>query len=297
MASMQNLDLKLMKTFAAIVECDGFSAAQYRLNVSLSTISSTMSQLESRLGFKVCERGRRGFELTEGGKVVYEEWQKTSRSIDAFIQAVESFKGEMRGHVTIAADDFFVSNVRCPIYKVVRDFARKAPNVTLKIEIVSPPEMEKALLDNEVNIAIGPFQEASPAINLSKVYLEKQLLCCGRGHPAFETTNPEKLANIVRESEYIGRSYADVTSLNVNTELKKSTSASNTEAILVMVLTGRFLGYIPRHACENWIASNELRALPVDRYSYDTPIYTAYRKDHNDPRVKLFLDCASRIVG
>ena len=64
---VQDTDLKLLRIFETIVRCGGFAAAQPILNIGASSISEYMSQLETRLGLRLCERGRAGFRLTEEG--------------------------------------------------------------------------------------------------------------------------------------------------------------------------------------------------------------------------------------
>ena len=64
MIQLYDVDLKLLRVFETIVKCGGFSAAQAALNVGQSTISEQMTQLEARLGVKLCQRGRSGFRLT-----------------------------------------------------------------------------------------------------------------------------------------------------------------------------------------------------------------------------------------
>ena len=62
---LNQFDLRLLQIFTVIVDCGGFSAAQVRLGMSQSTISGKMSDLETRLGVRLCQRGRSGFRLTE----------------------------------------------------------------------------------------------------------------------------------------------------------------------------------------------------------------------------------------
>ena len=182
---LPDIDLKLLRIFNAIVKNGGFSAAQYDLNMSLPAISSAMTQLEGRLGFKLCERGRGGFQLTEGGVVVHRELQTLFSSIDAFQGRVQDFKGDMHGQITIAVDDAIITNVRCPLNRIIRRFVREAPGLDLTLLIMSPPNMEKALLENRLNIAVGPFRQISDALESVPLHSETQLLCCGTGHPAF----------------------------------------------------------------------------------------------------------------
>ncbi len=81
---LQDMDLRLLRVYKAIVESGGFSAAQVELNVSRSTISASMSDLETRLGLKLCKRGRSGFSLTSAGSQVYDTTLQLLNSMDVF---------------------------------------------------------------------------------------------------------------------------------------------------------------------------------------------------------------------
>ena len=72
MNNVHDVDLKHLRVFAAVVECGGFTAAENMLDINCSTISKAMSDMESRLGVRLCNRGRGGFELTEEGEKLYQ---------------------------------------------------------------------------------------------------------------------------------------------------------------------------------------------------------------------------------
>ena len=56
-----DVDLRLLRVFLAVADAGSFSGAQAQLNVGGSTISLHMRELEKRVGFRLCERGRGGF--------------------------------------------------------------------------------------------------------------------------------------------------------------------------------------------------------------------------------------------
>ena len=61
------MDLRLLRIFKSVVECGGMTAAELELNISASTLSRHMKDLEERLGLVLCRRGRAGFTLTPEG--------------------------------------------------------------------------------------------------------------------------------------------------------------------------------------------------------------------------------------
>jgi DNA-binding transcriptional LysR family regulator len=293
--SLHDADLKLLQVFAHVVEAGGLSPAQYGLNMSLSAISAAISNLETRLGFRLCDRGRGGFQLTEGGHLVYEELRPLSQAIGTFTRSVEAYNGDMHGQFSIAMDDAIMTNLRCPIYKVIQKFAAQAPEISLNIAIMSAPQMERALLNNELNIAIGPFRELSAALKAETVYVERQLLCCGRAHPAFDLEDEQEIEQAVTKARYSERSFDDRDKTQPHGLFTSAATAATMEAMLGMVLSGLYLGYLPRHACEPWIENGELKSILPKVYAYDTDIKLASRKGHGDKRVELFLKTLAEV--
>ena len=90
LSQLRDLDLQLLRLFVTVVESGGFSAAQGELGIGQSTISTQMAKLETRLGFRLCERGKAGFRLTPKGEQVLAATRK-------LFGAIETFKGEAQG--------------------------------------------------------------------------------------------------------------------------------------------------------------------------------------------------------
>ena len=67
LGQLHDPDLHLLRLFVTVVEAGGFSAAQGVLGLSQPSISQQMARLETRLGYRLCSRGKRGFALTDGG--------------------------------------------------------------------------------------------------------------------------------------------------------------------------------------------------------------------------------------
>src|SRR5450830_28037 len=84
LSNVFDLDIRLIRVFLAVVDSHGVSAAQSRLNVGQSTISAQLGVLETRLGFRLCERGRAGFKLTAKG-------EKFADSARRMIEALSEF--------------------------------------------------------------------------------------------------------------------------------------------------------------------------------------------------------------
>lgn len=62
--------LKRMSVFAKVVEFGSFTAAR-QLQMSVSSISQTVSKLEDELQVKLLNRSTRSIGLTEAGRIYY----------------------------------------------------------------------------------------------------------------------------------------------------------------------------------------------------------------------------------
>src|SRR5579863_293973 len=69
---VSNSDLTSLAVFRSVVEHRSFLGAQVALGLSQSAVSFHIKGLEQRLGFRLCRRGRSGFELTDRGAIVYD---------------------------------------------------------------------------------------------------------------------------------------------------------------------------------------------------------------------------------
>lgn len=64
--------LKRMSVFAKVVEFGSFTAAARQLQMSVSSISQTVSKLEDELQVKLLNRSTRSIGLTEAGRIYYQ---------------------------------------------------------------------------------------------------------------------------------------------------------------------------------------------------------------------------------
>ncbi|MGC1427260.1 MAG: LysR family transcriptional regulator, partial [Albidovulum sp.] len=111
--TIADVDIKLLRVFCTIVECGGFSQAQTELNLSRSTISTHMANLETRLGFRLCRRGRAGFALTARGGAVYEASRAMLSSIDAYHGQIGQLRERIVGEIAIGVVDNLITNPEC----------------------------------------------------------------------------------------------------------------------------------------------------------------------------------------
>ena len=90
-------DLRSLAVFRAVVEHKSFLGAQIALGLSQSAISFHIKALEDRLGFKLCRRGRSGFDLTDRGAIVHERSKALFLALNAFESDIGTLKNRITG--------------------------------------------------------------------------------------------------------------------------------------------------------------------------------------------------------
>jgi DNA-binding transcriptional LysR family regulator len=150
MSRLDTVDLRLLRVFATVVETRGFTAAQTVLNVTASTISNQISALETRLGVKLCQRGRAGFKLTEDGEQIFSEAQKLFAAIDSFDLRASALRAHIRSNLIIGLVDNIVTDSNAKIAELLRQFTASVRDVQLAIVVKAPNELLRDLLDEKI---------------------------------------------------------------------------------------------------------------------------------------------------
>ena len=105
MRQLLDFDLRLIRIFRVIVEAQGLAGAQVVLNLSQSRISTSLAELEARLGVRLCRRGRAGFALTDAGRSVYEASHDLFEAVDRFCNSAGTVSLNLKRVVKLGAVD------------------------------------------------------------------------------------------------------------------------------------------------------------------------------------------------
>jgi DNA-binding transcriptional LysR family regulator len=298
MARLDTVDLRLLRVFAAVVESRGFTAAQTVLNVSASTISNQIAALETRLGVKLCQRGRAGFKLTEDGTTIFSEVQKLFSAIDGFDMRATALRAKVRGTLTIGLVDNTITDPQSDLGALFRQFTASRGDVQLNIEVKSPNELLRDLLEGKLHAAIGSFPKILLGLTYTKLYDEAHFFYCGRRHPFFALKPAQVSLDMVARQRLVSRGYwGSRDTKHIRTE-HASATVNNMEAAARLILSGEYLGYLPEHFARGWVERGEMKALRPEELSYLAPFEIAYDQAKLSlPAVKLFTSLAISLLA
>lgn len=286
-------DLHLLRVFRAVVRCGGLSAAEAELNIGRSTISRQLKDLEIRLGATLCRRGRSGFALTDEGTRVFDAAERLLTAVSRFRTEVSEVNNRLRGHLQIALFDKTVTNPDARIAQALGDFALRAPEVSLELYVAPTNRIEAGVIDGDFQIGVIPTHRSAAVLRYMPLFGEQMYLYCGRGHPLFAKADLAGGESVVWEQKYAGLGFH---SPNMETGnrfgLNRVAEAHDQEAIATLILSGRFVGFLPAHYAQPFQAKNLLRPLYPEHFQYTCEFAAIVRRSPPPSRlVNIFLNC------
>lgn len=294
---MMDIEMRLLRVFKAVVEAGGFSNAQAVLNIGTSTISMQMAQLEARLGYVVCNRGRSGFKLTEKGETFYRLVVEFFQSMQSFELQAEELRGDPSGQLRLGFLDNIVADPACPLREAVESFQEKQNNrARIMVEVFPQQDLERALLENKIDLAIGIFYTRISGIRYEQLYLQRDILVCKKGHPLTHINDPIELARALPAANKVKRAFLGAQEFPLYDARTLVSTIGHIEAATLLILSGDCVGYLPRHYVAPWVARAELVELMPQTLFLDTPVSTAVRQNSVASRSALhsFLGCLNR---
>ncbi|GAA3884594.1 LysR family transcriptional regulator [Gibbsiella dentisursi] len=292
--NITDIDLRLLRVFLAVVDSRGFSNAQAILGRDASTISRQITQLECRLGFKLCERGRSGFALTDEGAVIYRRAVELFAVTRRFEHDAIAMQRQLSGPIRIAMIDNLITDDNCPLTATIQRFVQREHNqAEFFIDIAAPARIEQAVLDNRSDIGIGIFSHNLQELEYLPLYLEQDLLYAAVTHP-LAALRGAQLQEALSSAKKVVREFldsADLLPLGAE-RVPPNAWVSNIEAAAMLILAGNHIGFLPAHFAKRWVEKGELVILDPAQYRRSSPIQAITRKSKHAPRpvLKAFID-------
>jgi len=271
--------IRLLKIYKTVVESGGFAAAEVELNISRPAISIAISELESLFNMRLCNRGRSGFSTTDQGAQVYQSTLQLLASLQTFKTQVNAINTELIGELNIGITDNLVTIPQMQISNALSKLKQKAPKVVINIRMMPPNEIETAILDSHLHIGVVPDLRKLPGLNYLPLYKEKSQLYCSDRHPLFNQDLNAISDRSLQKYDAVVPSYPQPSEIKKQQrKLHSMATSTDREGVVFLILTGRFIGFLPTHFAEQWISKDKLRAIQPHGREFHTFFSAITRK-------------------
>ena len=297
LGSVSDTDIRLLRIFRSVVDCGGLAAAELELNIGRSTVSRHVKDLEQRLGLVLCRRGRGGFALTPDGERVDAAARQLLAALDGFRAEVRDLGEDLQGQLAVGLFDKTATNPAARLHQALAVFRDQAPQVTLDLSVGSLSALETAVIDGRLHVAVVPQHRHSDALRYLPLFTETMCLYVGQGHPLFERPPATIDWAALREHDYAGLAFHSPNmEVSHRFGLRRAATATDQEAVALLVLSGRYLGFLPDHYARWFEQAGRLRRVGPPQAHYEVQFVAVSRVGPPVARLTgAFLDTLARV--
>lgn len=293
LGQLSDMDIRLLRVFKSVVECGGMAAAELELNIGTSTISRHIRDLEVRLGLTLCRRGRAGFALTSEGQQIYAETLRLLAGADAFRASVDEIHRRMGGQLNIAVFDKTASNPQAHLGPAIALFTEMAPDVNLHLFVAPLNSIERGVIDGQFQVGIIPGHRSSETFVYQELFDETMLLYCGAQHALFRGEPASMGWEDLSAHAFAGLGYHSPNmEVSQQRRLLRTATGYDQESIATLILSGKYLGFLPDHYASAFVQSRQMRAVREGLFCYACSFFSIVRRTPRPSRATLaFQEC------
>lgn len=280
---LSDADLRSLRVFCAVVRNGGFSPAEADLQISLSAISRDVSNLETRVGLKLCSRGKTGFALTHEGRKFHAAAITLLAAVDDFGVKVNEVHNDFAGELNIGMVDLLWSHPSRKIANMIAAFAGAQKKVHLNLSVLSPHEIERRVHDASLDIGVVISRRKISSLAYTRLFVERNYLYCAQGHPLFERALDSLPLSELRNHAFAGRANSRAASFYRN--LSRRATCNGADLIAMLISTGAYIGFLPEHFVNALAELERFRPIMPEKVRANVPVYLVSRRNLEDMRM------------
>ena len=177
---LADLDLNKVRTFAAIAEHGGVTAAARRLGVTRSAVSHSLTALEGSLGAALFLRVGRRLVLSDEGRALQRAWGEAAQALTGALDGLAARQQEVRGPVRLG---LYLGFSRLRLAGVIEGFVDEHPEATVRLRYHDQAELVEALLTGRLDLTLSlrPAREDSSQIRSTELFEQTLVLAAAPG--------------------------------------------------------------------------------------------------------------------
>ncbi len=175
------MELRQLHYFLMVAETLHFGRAAEQLHIAQQPLSFQIKQLEDELGVKLFVRTTRSVALTPAGEAMLAEVRAGLNRIDRGVELAQRTARGEEGKLIIGYTINTLCSVMAPI---IRQFRERYPQIELVLFELTPPAMERQLLNEDIDIGIlSSIGTSMPGLAHERIYQENGVVALPKNHP------------------------------------------------------------------------------------------------------------------
>ena len=179
------INFRQLEAFRAVILSGSFTAAAQHLNITQPAVSKLIAELERALDVKLFDRLGTSIEATKEANLIFSESQKIHSGLDRLLDVAA---------MAAAQSDEIIKCAALPIYadsvapKLIAAYREHSPNVQFMLDSMRHDEVVKALLTEDVDVAITSVPTGLDTLEEYGRAEEHAVLIVSEKHPLADLT-------------------------------------------------------------------------------------------------------------
>ena len=279
------MELRHLRYFVAVAETGHFTRAAEQLGISQPPLSQQIQRLEHEIGTPLLKRLTRGVELTEAGKVLYDDALNIIKLTDAALERTRAVARGMNGTLRIGFANSTAFNPQ--VFALLHRFREKYPGMVMEPQEKDMAGLMTALGEGVLDVAFIRLPcERSKAFSFKVMDIEEMMVALPKTHPLSQGKDVRLAAlrhdNLITFPRDLSPGLYDAFTHaceEAGFSPRFGQQCPQITSSLSMVATG--FGYALVPASLSKIDENNVRCLPIAGQTLTTQIALAWRRTDN----------------
>lgn len=175
----RTMELLQLRYCVAIAETLSFTRAAHLLHVSQPALSYQMKRLESELGARLFDRGRRKIALTSDGAVFLPLAQAVLFRADEAVRVFREHLGVEAGEVCMGCNPSVATYL---VPGLLASFRRNFPRVRVQLVEGGDVDLQRGILEGTIDFAVATAPRWPQTLDVTPLAAEDMLLAVHPGH-------------------------------------------------------------------------------------------------------------------
>lgn len=272
-----------LTVFYTVAKRLSFTKAAEELFISQPAVTKHIRELEQTYDSKLFDRNGNTIKLTPAGELLL----KHAETIFAIYRAIDfdmaALQQKDKGLLNLGASTTISQYIIAPI---LAGFKKKFAEVELRLVTRNTEQIEKALIEKEIELGIVEGQSKNQEISYADFIKDEIVLVCHKNHPLAKTTEIEAYMLpsyhfIVREPGSGTRQVIDyaLKTQGINlSDLPVEIQLGNTESIKAYLLHSTAVAFLSIHSIGRELLSGDLRIIEIKDINITRNFYFIHLK-------------------
>lgn len=287
------MDFRL-KVFFTVANRLSFTKAATELFITQPAISKHIQELEEQYKIKLFERSGSKVALTNAGEILLKHTKKIFEIYREIEFDMSTLINMQRGLLRLGASTTISQYIIPPI---LARFHQKLQDITVNLRNGNTEQIEKALLNKEIEIGIVEGQSKNQSIKYTEFLKDELVLVCNSSNALInkEQVTLEDLKTLRFVTREQGSGTLEVIEHALKpfgfklSQLKIEMQLGSTESIKSYLMNSDCVAFISVHAVEKELKNNELVIIDIDDFVIERFFYIITLHGKTDALSELFI--------